>query len=214
MRLLYRRRFDLRRVSNHQGTAPMNILVVEPHADDAFLSLGAHMEKWVNEGNDVTIATIYSGTKGRGSEAAAYAKAIGADWFGLGASEVRPRQDDPPECATACADLRKAIAMLGSFDTICLPVGIRHPEHRAVRKHMTCCFSTINVYLYMEQPYSVVSTNHEELMTQIWGRGIHSYMKPHMRKWRHIPIFKSQAKFFHFNPAEDLHRTFEMLLEA
>lgn len=192
----------------------MNILVVEPHADDAFLSLGAHMEEWIKNGNDVTIATIYSGTKGRGAEAKAYAEAIGADWFGIGAVEVRPRQDDPPECATACAEVRKAVLMLGSFDTLCLPVGIRHPEHRAVRKHLRGEWFKGNRYLYMEQPYSVVSTNHEELMTNIYNSRIESYMKPHMRKWRHIPIFKTQAKFFHFNPAEDLHRTFEMLVEA
>lgn len=191
----------------------MNILVVEPHADDAFLSLGGHIEKWVKEGWDVTIATVYSGTKNRGAEAKAYADAVGASWFGMDAEEVRPRVDNPPEAETACDQLRKLILMMGVAE-LYIPVGIRHPEHRAVRKHLSGEWYKGNRFLYFEQPYSVVSTNHEELMGQIEGRRIASYMKPNIRKWRHIPIFKSQSKFFHFNPAEDLHRTFEMTVQA
>lgn len=194
----------------------MKTLIVEPHADDAFLSLGAHIERWVKCGDEVMIATAYSDTPKRGTEASKYAEAVGATWFGLGAAEVRPRREFHPEINDAYERF-SALAHDELPHRIILPLGIRHPEHRAVHKY----FSNIHNHLmtsrllyYLEQPYSITSTNEEELMLKLKGRKIYSYTKPQMRKWRHIPIFKTQAKFFHFNPAEKLNRTFEMIVSA
>ncbi len=43
---------------------------------------------------------------------------------------------------------------------------------------------------------------------------VRSFLQPHARKYRHIPLFKDQSKFFHFNPAEKLKGNVEMLLEV
>lgn len=188
----------------------MKILVVEPHADDAFLSLGAHIEFWVKRGDDVTIATVYSATPKRGAEACAYANAVGAEWIALGAKEVRPRREDHPELIDVTWKFTELVEE-GQYNQIISPIGIRHPEHRAVRDLLNRGLFNHILY-YWEQPYSVVSTNRDELAAKAFGRKIVSYMKPNMRKWRHIPIFKTQAKFFHFNPAESLNRTFEMIV--
>jgi hypothetical protein len=184
-------------------------LVVEPHADDAFLSLGGHIERWIKSGVQVTIATIYSGTRKRGTDALAYANAVGAEWMGLGIAEGKTRLEDPDALAKACRDLRVSIKMLGCFDQTILPLGISHDEHRAVRTNL----EDESSWFYFDQPYSVVSTNLEEVMMRARGRVIESYMKPHLRKYRHIPLFKDQAKFFHFNPAETLNKTFEMIIK-
>lgn len=185
-------------------------LVVEPHADDAFLSLGGHIEKWIKSGDQVTIATIYSGTRKRGSDALAYAEAVGAEWMGLGCVEGKTRLEDPEAVAKACRDLRVSIKMLGCFDEIILPLGISHDDHRAVREEMEVVKEVC--WYYFDQPYCVVSTNLDEVLKKARGMMIESYMKPHLRKYRHIPLFKDQAKFFHFNPAETLNKTFEMIV--
>jgi hypothetical protein len=77
----------------------MNFVIVEPHSDDAFLSLHAHILKWVGEGSSVHIVTLEDNPR-RSIEAAAYAKKAGATWS---------RQT--------------------SAGQLILPLGIKHPDH-------------------------------------------------------------------------------------
>lgn len=189
----------------------MRYLVVEPHADDAFLSLGGHIEKWIKGGDEVTIATIYSGTRKRSRDALSYAEAVGAFWVGMEAVEGKTKLEDPIACSNACKALRcMLLSSTVEPDVILLPVGIAHPEHVFVRNCMEGGWFDGQFHYYFDQPYSMVSTNREELLAKVRGARIESYLKPHLRKYRHIPLFRDQAKFFHFNPAESLVKTFEM----
>jgi LmbE family N-acetylglucosaminyl deacetylase len=58
----------------------MNIICVEPHADDAFLSAHGHILQWVKQGHSVTIVTM-SGKPRRMAEAKRYADNVGAQWL-------------------------------------------------------------------------------------------------------------------------------------
>lgn len=189
----------------------MHYLVVEPHADDAFLSMGGHIEKWVKNRDKVTIATIYSGTRKRGDDALNYAHEVGADWMGLGIAEGKTRLEDPNALKKACRDLRIAVQRVEKFDRIILPLGIGHAEHAAVRSEIEGDWWP-DMWYYFDQPYTAISTHLEDVLSRSRGMVIESYLKPHLRKYRHIPLFKDQAKFFHFNPAESLVKTFEMIV--
>jgi hypothetical protein len=55
----------------------MQIIVVEPHAEDAFLSLGWHIERWIKSENKVHIITL---SKKGSHDAEKYARKVGATW--------------------------------------------------------------------------------------------------------------------------------------
>lgn len=165
-------------------------VVVEPHADDAFLSLGAHIEHWVKaSGHFVTIVTMRGFMDNdhpkRHEDARNYAAAVGAEWVERGLNEKMP----PGQ--------------------LILPLAFRHPDHETVRLHL----ERKDSWYYVDQPYAIVQKNGDELNRKLEGRRIISYKKPHARKYRHIPLFKHQAKFFHYNPAEKLRETFEMIVK-
>ena len=54
-----------------------NIIVFEPHADDAFISLDQTMRDMIDEGSNVCIVTVFTDKK-RASEGRAYAS--DRDW--------------------------------------------------------------------------------------------------------------------------------------
>ena len=56
----------------------MHRVVLEPHSDDAFLSLHNTIRNWLKIGDSVTIITVLSGTRKRADDAAKYANAVGA----------------------------------------------------------------------------------------------------------------------------------------
>lgn len=189
------------------------MLVIEPHADDAFLSLGQIIEDWTRAGERATIMTVYSGTRKRAQDAQAYARAVKADWIGLGATEM--------------GDARvNGAAHIGPYDPeyarliraapiVLLPLGVGgHPEHVFVRDAMTAirCQAQKPIWYYVDQPYACKQKNAGELSRILQGRRVEMFRKPGARKWRHIPLFKDQAKFFHFNPVETLRETFEMVV--
>lgn len=174
----------------------MNIVVVEPHSDDAFLSLGAHIERWVKRGDAVNILTVCSGTRKRAEDAQAYAKAVGASWQGLGFEDTK--LDHP------------LIDMVWRKDSIIIgPLGIQNEDHLAVVKGLPP-----RALRYIDQPYATIQKNSEEVTRRVAGLQCVSYLKPGIRKWRHIPLFKDQAKFFHYNPPEKLREGVEMIFSA
>lgn len=181
------------------------IHVVEPHADDAFLSLGGHIERWAKMGDEVVIVTVFSGTRKRAKDAAAYADAVRARWVGLGATEGEDVTQRIYDWVTSEGE-HKYI----------LPIAVAHSEHKEVRwafEGSMTEYSRSIVRYYLDQPYASKTTNADAVTEACMGMRLKSWLKPHARKYRHIPLFKDQAKFFHFNPAETLKHTVEMILK-
>lgn len=163
------------------------IYVVEPHADDAFLSLGSTIESFVSSGGAVCVVTVFSGTRKRGDEAARYAEAVGASWIGLGATESAGlgSGDSVDPIVVGIGDDR---------DTRILPLGIQHPEHRAV-----AAGARDGDWRYVEVPYAWKPMNADEASSLLVGRTTVAWRRPSPSKWRHVPIFKTQAMFFRYN---------------
>ena len=190
------------------------IVVVESHADDAFLSLGAHIEEWVKRGERVQIITVYSGTRKRARDAKSYADAVGAEWKGLGVEEAGgggkciPRKLPPALLGFFCD--------LGRNVRIFLPLGVGHPEHKEVRRIAEISISDYSynnrTFYYLDSPYQIAQKNSEEVTRALSGMEVESYRKSSVRKWRHIPHFKDQSKFFWMNPAEKLQQCFELVV--
>lgn len=182
------------------------LLVVEPHSDDAFLSLGATIEATVKSGVPVTILTLFpekaTYREKRNEEARAYAEAVGADWVGLswlGKGAPLP---------TPSRELRQLV----SSSQLILPLAILHPDHIQARAYFDSQWPRAGAWYYLDQPYAIALKNDDAIARLIEGRRVVSYRYPGVRKFRHISIFKSQAKFFYFNPLEKLLRTSEVLV--
>ncbi len=176
------------------------IIVVEPHADDAFLSVGAHIAEWQQAGSDVWIWTVFSGTRKRARDAESYAKAMKVKWWGSGCVEGQPVEG--PHVTDA---------LLSPEAQFIVPLGITHPEHLSVRKYVEEN-APGPIFYYLDQPYAITQKNGPLITTLLEGMRVVSYRKPGIRKYRHIPLFKDQAKFYHYNPVEKLIQTCELLV--
>ncbi|MGB5686408.1 MAG: PIG-L family deacetylase [Candidatus Electrothrix sp.] len=178
------------------------ITIVEPHADDAFLSLGGHIEQWIKEGVSVKILTVYSGTRKRAKDAQAYARAMGCAWEGLGFIE------DGGGAAGGTGELPDgALYDVADGEKILAPLGISHPEHALVRSRFPAS------RFYLDQPYASQCKNREEVNQKLINTQVLSFMRPNARKYRHIPLFKDQAKFFYYNPSDVLKYNIELIVE-
>lgn len=192
-----------------------NVLVIEPHADDAFLSLGAHIEAWRKEGAQISIATVYSGTRKRAVDASAYAAAVGAEWYGFGAKEGDTKAGgvaDGLRCLRAL--LPEVVKKLGPATRVIGPLGIVHPEHIAIAGELARLAGKAGRYAYVDQPYALVTKNTPEIMAAWAGTRNVSRRPTQIRKYRHIPLFKDQAKFFYYNPPTALVRITEEIVEV
>ena len=169
-------------------------VVVEPHADDAFLSLGGHIERWVKAGDEVLIVTLIPVKKTSLRDAEAYAKAVGASWEGYD-----------------CGRLMKSVPWLHKkFDgQVILPLAIEHPDHWAVRMAFE---RGPKPWYYVDAPYYMAQKNWDLTNELLIGKSVVSVLKPSARKWRHVPLFKSQSKFFYFNSKEKLAQMTEMIV--
>lgn len=193
------------------------IVVVEPHADDAYLSMHQHMVDWIKEGKKVIILTVFSGTRKRARDGQAYADAIGAQWDGLGF--VEGGDADPFEGKT----FDPKPGMLGmlygdSAAHVVCPIGIQHPEHKAVRQWVEAGFKhhEHQLLFYAEIPYYSKLKNQEDANQGLHGMQIFSIKKPKHYKAdeKYWKCFKDQSKFFHFNPAEGFKDVVEMIVES
>lgn len=159
-----------------------SICVIEPHVDDCFISLGWHIENlWKDK--DVTILSVHCDDK-RSKEAKAYASKVGA--------------------VSACLGLEQGKEVVckpyfwDKFDVVLFPIGLQHPDHLRVRN-----LAPNDAMFYLDTPYQSKQMNAQALAEAVVGRTLVSIAYPHKRKWRHKEIFKSQSKFFHFNPMQD-----------
>lgn len=188
-----------------------HLIVVEPHADDAFLSMGQHIEERTKANKLTTILTIFSGTRKRARDAEDYAKAVGAIWLGVGLVEAQPLDEDRIMAQVFASVAPVTPVPLDNGSLFVVPLGLTHPEHIAVRdlflrRTSDCCA------FYLDQPYAITQRNGALTTELLRGKRVLSYRHPGVRKYRHIPLFKDQAKFYHYNPADKLVQTSELIV--
>lgn len=202
-------------VASFSGRAPAGpfgqgpVVVIEPHADDAYLSLGAHIEQWVQVGRTVLIVTIFGDTR-RSAEAEAYAVWVGAKGvqLGLPSAKVGITQDHPTLLVHP-AQIRDAVQRaVYERGQLLLPLGLRHPEHQVVAQALAGPF----VGYYMEIPYCLTQKDQPALSVLLAGRAVWSVVHPGRGKAQHVHFFRSQSKFFFYNPPEKWGRAMEMIV--
>lgn len=167
---------------------PERIVIIEPHADDAYLSLHEHIKGWIKEGAEVTIITVFSGTRKRYRDASNYANSVKACWSGLGYIESGGTQEPP-----AAFDLRAIHAYPGHK---IFPLGIAHREHVAISD---CAQDFEDVFFYVDAPYHTIQKNKDDLYRAIIGKTVKSIIQPGANKFKSSELFKDQTKFMYFN---------------
>lgn len=196
-------------------------IVVEPHADDAFLSMGQHLENWQKSGHTTAIITVFSGTRKRARDAESYANAVRAQWIGCGLVEQEEVSEERIYALVMDAydlirkgysiDLRQYTEDHGPLlppTDMYIPLALTHPEHVLVRKAL----EREATGFYVDQPYAITQKNSELVTDLLIGKTVLSYQHPGKRKYRHIPLFKDQSKFFYFNGEDKLLQTFELIV--
>lgn len=176
--------------------------VIEPHADDAFLSLHDHMVSWLRH-TKLTIVTIYS-TDRRDKEGEAYANQIGAEYQSLTIKDQSHLSSPPkpiPPFKYWGIDVKKE-------DQLVFPIGLQHPDHVQVRKQ-----AQPGSWFYLDTPYQAKLKLADDLRKLVMNRLIVSIRYPKSTKWRYIDLFKSQSKFFHWNPVESLRKIPEIIVQ-
>lgn len=191
-----------------------NIVVIEPHGDDAFLSLHQHMVNWVKEGKRVIIVTVLSGTRKRARDSLAYAESIGATWIGLGYDELTEWRDSIKDAKfiPETGGLMSEELPLEDVDVI-VPLAIQHEDHIDVRAWVERTYPHPIKY-YMDIPYYLKAKNEEEVNDKIQGMTTLSIIKPKFTKgsekfWK---CFKDQSKFFWMNPPDTYMNIPEIIL--
>jgi hypothetical protein len=173
------------------------IYVIEPHADDAFLSLGWSIQKWTAEGQRVEIVTIYSSDIVRAREVQRWAASVGAHWRGLGHDEPPtngfelttekvpplPRPLLPPE-------------MMSASRCRIWPLGLQHPDHIVVAS----CAPRGDLQ-YVDTPYQLSLYHQPRVREALIGRTFEWWLRPPRRKWDASRFFASQRVLFdHYAP--------------
>lgn len=180
------------------------IVIVEPHPDDAYLSIGWHLEKlWADQ--ERTIITVYCDKK-RGQEAQRYASAIGASSIVLALPESKMTEPRTPRSIPQLKELMRGL-QLTSDDKVIFPLGLQHPDHYDV-----AASRPPNSWRYLDTPYQNKLKLSSSLQGKVVDMVIQSIVFPPKIKWRHIPIYKSQGMFFHFNKMEDFKGLPEIIL--
>lgn len=189
-------------------TPPQHVTVVEPHADDAFLSLGSTLERWIAGGVEVELVTVFGDSR-RNREAARYAAAIGAHHWALGYREsgcglLGKRPFVPPMLR---GDIHRLVSQIAGDQQTIWPLGLRHPEHRWVAGEAGPA-----AWRYVETPYQLVRRNAAELNELAAGRPAVNIGDKDPAIWRHVPIFASQSMFFYYNSPDRLASAPEIIL--
>ena len=175
--------------------------VIEPHVDDAFLSLHQHMKDWVKAGQDVTILTVFS-TPQRRLEGVSYAKKVGVGYDYLrGFTGMGGLNSCEPDLSGLQIPSKQG-------DQVILPLGLQHPDHRAV-----AALDIKQPWYYVEIPYQSKLKLGAELQERLGGKSIVSMRFASARKWRHVELFKSQAKFYYFNKPNIMHKIPELIVK-
>jgi hypothetical protein len=161
--------------------------IVEPHADDAFLSLHGHLVgPW--KGLVGGIVTV-TGDDSRNGEAATYARAVGILHAHLNHRDSKWGQADPI----------KQVGYWGTRicldDTLVLPLGLRNPDHRATSQ---IAYDGPVLY-YLDSPYYMMEENAAELAYLAKGMIVESILPAPASKRHFMSLFPSQATRFLLN---------------
>jgi hypothetical protein len=174
------------------------IFVIEPHADDAFLSLGWSIRMWVRAGRRVEIVTVYSADEERATEAKAWATSVGAGWRGLGLTECGSiRLEQPDGTLTRLPAPHLPDDILDERDACRIwPLGLRHVEHIAVAGA-----AADGDLHYIDTPYQFNLFEQPAIRAALVGRVIAWWNSPPKQKWDASHFFESQRLLFdHFRP--------------
>jgi LmbE family N-acetylglucosaminyl deacetylase len=168
------------------------VIVIETHADDAYLSLGAVLRDRRSTGEDVLLVTVYSGTRKRELDAMRYAHALGADWLGCGLVE----NDGGAGLGSRELPADIAAFLRESFgEEAVWPLGVGHPEHRGVASAAPDAAAR-----YLDQPYARRGRWRDEVSVLLRGRAVQDFRVTHATDYRHHALFKDQARFMYYNP--------------
>jgi hypothetical protein len=156
---------------------------------------------------------VYGNAK-RNREAKAYAEAVGADWIGLGIPESgKGVKSDPPAFSSGAFDIIEKLSNRWNFISYYLPLAFAHPEHNRVRDSFEKKLGgLVSLFYYIDTPYQLTQKYGTALQHELGGMKIESYLTPPSRKWKHVPLFKSQQLFFHYNPPEKLRNCPEVIV--
>jgi hypothetical protein len=181
------------------------VVVVEPHADDAYLSCHQHISDWIKQDIYVAIVTVFSGTRKRARDGANYAEAVGSEWIGLGFDEFAPEEirDSYLKKPFDPTIINGIVPMYEEEDIRVIgPLGIQNPDHKNVNIWLKDSLASLEYYV--EIPYYTKLKNNDEVNSLMTGKKVVSIRKPRHYKGdeKYWQSFKDQAKFFHFNPPE------------
>ena len=179
------------------------VWIIEPHADDAWLSLGQHIIGWRVDDRHVTIVTVY-GDEQRSREARDYAAATGSAHVALGVPEGGQGLSGVWMTELPSGVLDAALRAAAAADAVVVvPLGLRHPEHRAVAAEFARAWSTaawkLTRHLYVELPYALTQANGSELREAVRGRRVESMAVRSAAANAAAPIFRSQSMFWRNN---------------
>jgi hypothetical protein len=159
--------------------------IIEPHVDDAYLSLHQHIVDWVLMGDEVTIASVFSGTRNRTQDAIEYTTALGIHWVGYGYDE-----------AVSLIEPFKQPFVFHSYDglprtsyLLYAPCGIEHPVHTRVNNWILADFH------YLDIPYAYKDRN-RQLRRQLLSGHIISTKRARTSKGHYWKCFPDQLSFF------------------
>jgi hypothetical protein len=171
-----------------KGRFLVKLIVVEPHPDDVFLSIGWHLERlWREE--ERLIITVYADEK-RAKEARHYAAAVGAGSLCLGLPESKM---DSNGSIRRISELARTLEEL-AWDRIYFPLGLQHPDHLRV-----AASRTPGAFRYLDTPYQTKQKLAGSLLERGAGMVLESLCWPPAAKWKRTELFKSQSKFFYYN---------------
>lgn len=180
------------------------VVMIEPHADDIYLSAHQHAVDWIKAGKVVYIITVFSGTRKRARDGKSYAEAIGAEWIGLGFDEFAEPDERNAYLNTPFDPLPDGLSLLyePSDVQVISPLGIQNPDHQAVREWLKS--SSTQLRYYTEIPYYSKLKNEVEVNSLLSGKIIDSIKKPKHTKAddKYWKCFKDQTMFFHYNPPD------------
>ena len=184
------------------------IVVVEPHADDAFLSLGWSIRSWVGEGRRVHIVTVYSDDPIRHAEAEGWARQVGASWQGLAMEATPPVGFRLPEQVPSLPS--PLLPPEWTADGVCRiwPLGLSHPEHVEVSRA-----ARPGDLHYVDTPYQLEVDAQDQVRARLGGRRIAWWCRPDPAKWLDVGCFTSQALLFELYPTTLLEGTPEIVVD-
>ena len=145
----------------------MNILVIQPHRDDACFSICEHLLGWLEDGHQVTLVTVFGAIPDWQPDETKHAifdlehNAVVAALGGVrdiqfNFHDAAAVERSPMPLYQTQGQIRKALDDFvgeGFYDVTVWPAGIHHPDHLAVA---ACRPNEGRQWVYEELPYYVL----------------------------------------------------------